>query len=335
MVEATTGLTVLHPGLALSATVNQAIARDGQAVTFTYQVENTGDCALTGVRVVDDSGTPGNTGDDVTVCSGIALAAGATTECTRSVSLTETVRATATASGIDASGSRTEDQDVAAVTVIHPRLEMRLSAEPGILYKGDLVQYDYAITNTGDVTLTQISVLDTDMTVCAGITLIAGASTACSRSTSLQETKVLTVTAAGLDPLGGTVSDSDGATIKVLSPGIELEIRVDPAIVYGGVPVEYQYVARNTGNAALSAVTITDDNGTPGNSSDDIVVCSRPQLGAGATTTCTRSITLTKTRTSAARASGRDALGTEWAATDETKVQVGMSLWLPLAVTSR
>jgi streptogramin lyase len=51
----------------------------GQPVTWTYRVENTGNVELTGVKVVDDNGTPGDDADDYTCTTG-NLAAGAVDE---------------------------------------------------------------------------------------------------------------------------------------------------------------------------------------------------------------------------------------------------------------
>jgi len=48
----------------------------GQTVTWRYFVRNTGSQTLTSVRIVDDNGTPFNTGDDQIICQGFDLAPG-------------------------------------------------------------------------------------------------------------------------------------------------------------------------------------------------------------------------------------------------------------------
>ena len=55
----------------------------GEAVTWTYQVYNTGDVDLFNFVVMDDNGTPGNTSDDYEVCTRTSILASlADFECT-------------------------------------------------------------------------------------------------------------------------------------------------------------------------------------------------------------------------------------------------------------
>ncbi len=77
-------------------------------------------------------------------------------------------------------------------------------------------------------------------------------------------------------------------------PGIRLIKRAgdtpDGEVLYlppPGADVTYQYTWTNTGETYLDGVTITDDNGTPGDMTDDVVVCTIPgPLAPGAAGTC-------------------------------------------------
>ena len=62
----------------------------------------------------------------------------------------------------------------------------------------------------------------------------------------------------------------------------------DTLAISGPTPVLFTYTFTNTGETALLVAVIKDDNGTPGNTSDDITVCSKagPYL-ANASDTCT------------------------------------------------
>lgn len=81
------------------------------------------------------------------------------------------------------------------------------------------------------------------------------------------------------------------------------------ALVAPGATVQYKYTVTNTGEIPLSEVVITDDNGTPGDTADDIKVCTvaaSPELPllAGASTSCVWSTFVGNDRTNVGTASG-------------------------------
>ena len=114
--EDTTTVSVISPDIEVAVTPDQAMVYSGQTVTYTYQITNTGDTTLTDVAVVDDKGTPGNDSDDLTVCTGITLETGATTNCSRLDTLTQTITNIATATGQDPLGNTVVGSN--SVTVI-------------------------------------------------------------------------------------------------------------------------------------------------------------------------------------------------------------------------
>jgi hypothetical protein len=67
------------------------------------------------VKVVDDNGTPGDNGDDVTVCTGTVLDTEATHDCTRGTELSRTTTSTAIVSAQDPLDNDVTDSD--SVTV--------------------------------------------------------------------------------------------------------------------------------------------------------------------------------------------------------------------------
>ncbi len=76
-----------------------------------------------------------------------------------------------------------------------------------------------------------------------------------------------------------------------------------------GAIVVYQYTVTNTGEVPLAQIVVRDDNGTPGNSSDDVQVCTvavppAAPLAPGASTTCTWNTFVGSDRTNVATASG-------------------------------
>ncbi len=86
---------------------------------------------------------------------------------------------------------------------------------------------------------------------------------------------------------------TDSATVTVAQPptqpGISIDKTADPTTlsVKGG-SATYTYVVTNTGNVALTHVSVSDDDGTPANTSDDFLPgCPSTTLAVGASMTCT------------------------------------------------
>jgi len=164
---------------------------------------------------------------------------------------------------------------------------------------GDTVTWEYVVTNTGGIDLTNVQVVDDQgVTVdCGGeTTLAAGMSMTCTGSgvaTLGQYGNVGTVSA---DSTVGsvTVTDSDASHylgVETLPPGIKIKKftngkDADEApgpIVLVDAPVTWEYVVTNTGAIDLTDVQVVDDQGV-------IVDCSgQTMLAAGMSMTCTGS----------------------------------------------
>jgi len=236
-VESVTGSTsieIIHPSLDVTVTPSEMIIYRGQVVTYTYQITNTGDITLTNVTLADDKGTPGDSGDDLTVCAGITLAARAATSCSRSATPTQTTTSIATTTGQDPLGNNVTDSDSTTISVISPAIKVAITPDKTTIYEGEVVTYTYQITNTGDITLTNVTLVDDngtpgnsgdDLTVCTDITLAAEATTSCSRSTTLNQDTTNTATAGGQDPLGNDVTDSDSITV-IVQPSEEYPVNI-------------------------------------------------------------------------------------------------------------
>jgi streptogramin lyase len=177
---------------------------------------------------------------------------------------------------------------------------------PGpVIRVGDPVTWTYAVTNTGDVDLTEVVVSDDNGTpgdnsddyVCVvGVLPKGGAddSTCWLLGTALDDQHGNVATAVGL--AGATsVTDTDASHYFGIRVSIDLEKRTngqdadDPPgpVIRVGDPVTWTYVVMNTGNVDLEDVVVVDDNGTPADSADDYE-CAIGSLSAGPTkdTTC-------------------------------------------------
>ena len=139
---------------------------------------------------------------------------------------------------------------------------------------GTEVVWSYRVTNTGNVTLSDIVVDDSDAgvsPVCDETSLAPGASTECLATGTAEAgdyANIGTVTATGPGPDGDEeVEASDPSHYFGVAPGIDIEKATNdvdadsapgPFIPVGG-DVEWTYVVHNTGNETLTNVVVTDD----------------------------------------------------------------------------
>jgi uncharacterized repeat protein (TIGR01451 family) len=156
----------------------------GQTVTWTYTVENNGNVPLSNVVVMDDNGTPGNTADDfaATYSSGDA-------NNNSILDTTETwiFTATGTAGIGEYTNIATVSGDYVAggitTTVTGTESDCYFGANPlidivkltngtdnqcPVLMVGDAVTWTYNVTNTGNVALSNVVIVDDNGTVGTG-----------------------------------------------------------------------------------------------------------------------------------------------------------------------
>jgi hypothetical protein len=110
---------------------------------------------------------------------------------------------------------------------------------------------------------------------------------------------------AGIDVVKTAGSAADGSTLAITGP----------------TNVLFTYTFTNTGETSLINAVITDDNGTPGNTNDDFIVCTKlGPYAPGARDTCTtqRLITGNHVNIATAKARPADTFGLEITNTDVT-----------------
>lgn len=150
---------------------------------------------------------------------------------------------------------------------------------------GDALSWDYAVTNTGSVTLTQVTVADDqDVTVsCPGTALAPGEAMTCTASGIAAAGQYANLgTALGSPPVGVDVSASDPSHYFGTDAEIALEKETNGAdadstpgpIIAVGDAVTWRYRVANPGNVALTDIVVTDDRGVE-------VTCPRDTLEPG------------------------------------------------------
>jgi hypothetical protein len=116
-VMATTLIHAVYPAVKVLVTPSRPTIYRGDTVTYTYQVTNTGDVTLTAVRLVDDNGTLGNSGDDLTIFANITMARGTAVSYSRSATLTRTLTNTVIVTSQDPLNNQVTDSDWATVKI--------------------------------------------------------------------------------------------------------------------------------------------------------------------------------------------------------------------------
>ncbi|RJQ84359.1 DUF11 domain-containing protein [Amycolatopsis panacis] len=286
---------VIAPGLTVTKTAAPPVAHEGDQVTWTVTVRNTGDSPLRPVTVVDQAEP---------ACSRTfgALQPGAeqTYSCKAKPSSTTTNSVTAT--GTDLSGQPVTATSSAMVQVIHPALEVTVAPASAVVREGDRVPYSVTVRNTGDVSLNEVAVADDSVPGC-----VRKFDTLASKAAQTYQCEQLapaddatnTVAASGKDQLGRILRVTADAHVDVIHPAIQVTAAAAPAQVREGDEVTFTVTVSNSGDAGLHDVTVADTQ-VPG--------CARV-LGTLAaqgkqTFTCTT-------------VAGRDGLGNEVSATGD------------------
>ncbi|MEU8385867.1 hypothetical protein, partial [Streptosporangium sp. NPDC048865] len=306
-------------GLELLKTASPpTVTAAGQTVTYSYLVVNTGNATLTGVGV-EDTVFSGTGAPPAAVCPVTTLAPGASTTCTGTYETTQadvdagSVVNTAVASGTPPTGPAvTSDASTATVTIAAvPSLALLKTASPtSVTAAGRTVTYSYLVVNTGNATLTALSVADTafsgtgapPVAVCPATTLAPGARTTCTGTyvttqTDVDAGTVVNTAVASGSPPGGPAVASAASTVTITAdpaPSLALLKTASPSSVpAAGRTVTYSYLVVNTGNATLTGVGV-EDTVFSGTGAPPVAVCPVTTLAPQVSTTCTGTYTVTQ-----------------------------------------
>lgn len=254
----------------------------GSTVNWTYEVSNTGNVALTAVSVSDDKG--------VTVtCPKTTLAVGESMTCTGS--------GTATAGDYSnlATASGTFETQVVSATDpssyfgANPVIQIEKTPDTQVVIEGEKANFSIAVTNTGNVPLNTIVVVDPLSTACAYTAASLAVAetvtyTCASDAVSAGFTNTATVTALWNST---SVTDSDTATVTVdFLPKISVAKDANKSSVpESGGDVTFTVSVTNDAVESFTLNSLVDDKFGDLNG---IGTCAVPQtIFAGGTYSCT------------------------------------------------
>ncbi len=283
----------------------------GSAVTYAFQIKNTGTVTLANVSVSDPllaslSCTTPAIAPGVTVT---ATCTGNTKTVTQADVDSATIANTATVSAKPPSGPNVTGQSTITTPGAARAPSIALVKTAGTIVDtngngrqdfGDTVNYAFKVTNTGNVTLTNVTVTDPLVTVSGGP--IASLAPGAVNSTTFTAVYTLTqpnidsgsvsnqATARGNPPTGPPVTDlsdsasngGNAATVTPIAKTSSLTIdKTSPTASYLAIgnTLTYSYLVRNTGNTTLTSFVVVTDNKTS-------VGCPTTLLAPNQTLTC-------------------------------------------------
>lgn len=281
----------------------------GQPITYTFVVSNTGNVPVVDIAVneVAFSGTGALSAID---CPATALDPAAQFSCTASYTLTQadidagSLTNTANATGTAATGPVTADDS----TVTTPqeqvsKLTLVKTADTGFVNAaGDAIGYTFRVRNAGNVTITDVTVAETEFSGSGGMPEIACPTSTLVPGQLVDCTAVYTVTQADMDS-GSVVNTAEAAGV---GPG-DVEVRSDestatvavneaPAIALlksadvesydtVGTGITFSFLVTNTGNVTLAGVEIAEGAFT-GSGELGAIDCPATELAPEESVTC-------------------------------------------------
>ena len=302
----------------------------GDTLTYAFEVENTGNVPLTGIRVTDPLIPTITCNGDATPPQIASLAPGAMVTCTGTYTVTQQdvdncqIDNTATADSNETDPIST----MFRVTIPkNPDLDFEKSLQSnadedqsGTVSLGDTLTYAFELTNAGNVTLTNVSVTDPRITTieCNGDTtppqvasLAPGAMVTCTGTYVVTQQDV---DAGEVDNTATADSDQTDPIMSMVRVPIQTTFVLEfdkflrsnadedqSGTVSLGDTLTYAFEVENAGNATLTGVSVTDPRiGTiecNGNTTPPQI----PVLAPGAMVTCTGTYAVTQQDVDAGR----------------------------------
>jgi uncharacterized repeat protein (TIGR01451 family) len=228
-------------------------------------------------------------------------------------------------------GSVVTDSDSAFVDLIHPSVGIAKMPDTQTVVAGSPVTFTIAVTNTGDASLSNVTVGDVLTPNCNRVfTTTLGVGDSRSYTCTLSNTPAdftNTATVTGLHPAGGNVSDADTAFVNATGPAIDIAKTPDLQIVSTGSTVTFTIAVTNTGDVPLTNVAVSDAVAP-----NCARVLGALTSGESRNYTCTLANVLDDL-TNVASASGTPPAGSVVTDSDSAQVQIENKIFMPVVMS--
>lgn len=270
------------PSILLDKQTSSVVSKAGDVVTYSFTVTNNGPLTLQNVSIADPlpglskisfGVWPGTVG---TLAPGQSVTATATYTATQKDVDKGSISNTATATGTTLGGVDATDKHSAVVNITPaPAITLtKGSTEATYAKAGDTVHYTFSAQNTGNVTLTSVTISDphaglssitytwptaTAGTLAPGQTVAATATYTITQADVDATTVTNTATVTGTPPTGADVTAEASRTIEgTAKQAISLDKQTSSIVKAAGDVVTYDFTVTNTSPLTLNDVTITD-----------------------------------------------------------------------------
>ncbi len=297
-----------YPAISLKKSASiSSYSSAGTPVTYFYKVTNTGNVTLNPVTVTDPM-----VGLSAISCPATSLAPGVSETCNATYTTTQSdvdrgsLKNTGTATGTPPSGPPvTATSSLCIPAVQAPSISLLKTADvPTVSAVGQIVTYTFTITNTGNVTLSDVDVTDAQaapsldsslgpITCTTGtngsITLAPGATDTCSATYTVTQADLTnnsitdTGTVTGQPPSGPPVTATSTLSLTVTSVSVVKAASPSAGVVAGSTtPIVYTLTVTNTGSATTTAPIVVTDSAPTGTT----LVAGSPACATGGPPTC-------------------------------------------------
>jgi len=263
---------VAAPRIVVTQTCPVTSATPGGLIVYSGSVNNAGNITLTNITVVSSQPAP-----NTVVFTLGSLAPGASASFTSSFNApldTCSATSTLTASGHNQCSGVAVNNSVTTTCPLMtaPQITVTKTCPATPVTEGGLLVFTGTVTNTGNITLTNVVVLNdhpsANTRVLGPITLAPGAGTnfTGSYTAPLNACSVTdTLLATGLDKCSGVVSSNSTTTICPVTtiPHIAVTLACPAVPVATGGVITYTGTVRNSGNVTLNNVSVVNSQSVP------------------------------------------------------------------------
>ena len=263
--SATVALTY-NAALNLTKVPSSTTAKVGDTVTYRFTVTNTGNVTIKGLNLTDDK--LGTIKTDKTELAPGAVASASATHVVLESDLPGPLTNLATIQGTDSQNQPVTASSTASIALTYTSgLAVTKKASSNTAKIGDVVAYQFSVTNNGTVTINGLALNDDKLGVITldQNSLVPGATATGSATHTIVETDLpgpLTnvATATGTDSQGAAVAGQAAATVQ-LTYTATLQVTKTPSATTANVgeTITYQFQVKNTGSVTINSLTLVDD----------------------------------------------------------------------------